>query len=360
MTDVEKILAEDIFNHETLVKLLEAKGSDSVALFNKSAEIKQKYIGDKVHLRGLIELSNRCSKNCYYCGIGSSNTNVDRFMVSLEEVEKAIQFTYDNDYGSIVIQTGEIQTEKFISFIEQILQSVKRIGKDSLGVTLSCGEQTIETYQRWKDAGAHRYLLRIEASNEDLYYKIHPKDDKHSHKTRIQAIKNLQKSGFQTGTGVMIGLPFQTLDDLANDLLFMRDLNIDMCGMGPYIEHADTELYQFKHLLPSKSERVQLSMKMIAILRIMMKDINIASTTAMQTLINGGREMALKAGANIMMPNTTPGIYREQYSLYKNKPGLKEEAEDSKYSIEELITRAGCIVGYGEQGNSQHFAKRTK
>jgi biotin synthase len=360
MTIVERILEEDIFTHKTVLELLKAKGSDIDALFNKAKHIKQQYVGNKVHLRGLIELTNHCSKNCLYCGIGAANKNVERFMVSLEEVEEAIKFTYNNGYGSIVIQTGEIQTEKFISLIEDILHSVNRIGNGELGVTLSCGEQSIETYQRWKDAGAHRYLLRIEASNKDLYYKIHPNNAKHNHEVRLKAISDLQKCGYQTGTGVMIGLPFQTLDDLANDLLFMRDIDIDMCGMGPYIECHDTELYKYRDLLPSKEKRLELSLKMIAILRIMMKDINIASTTAMQTLANGGREMALNAGANIMMPNTTPGLYREQYALYENKPGLDEEAEDSKKSIEALIGRAGCIVGYGEMGNAKHFYERVK
>ena len=358
MTTIKQILKEDIFNKETLVDLLYAEGSDSDLLFKKAAQVKHKYIGNKVHLRGLIELTNHCSKNCYYCGIGASNKNLHRFMVSMQEVEKAIQFTYDNNYGSIVIQSGELQGEKFISFIEEILFSVNRIGKGTLGVTLSCGEQTMETYQRWKYAGAHRYLLRIESSDKKLYYKLHPNNLKHDFGIRLQAIKNLQKCGYQTGTGVMIGLPFQTVENLASDLLFMRDFDIDMCGMGPYIEHVDTELYKYKNLVPSISKRVDLSLKMIAILRIMMKDVNIAATTAMQTLVSGGREMALKAGANIIMPNTTPGIYREQYALYNNKPGLKEDAEDSKQAIEKLITRAGCMTGYGEQGNSKHFYNR--
>ncbi len=341
------------------MQLLNADGDDKQKLFEKAAEIKQEYVGNKVHLRGLIELTNKCTKNCYYCGIGASNKNVKRFMVSLPEVENAIQFAYKNDYGSIVIQSGELQGEEFISYIEEIIILTRKIGKSTLGITLSCGEQSIETYQRWKNAGAHRYLLRIESSNKELYYKLHPNNLKHDFGLRLQALKNLQKCGYQTGTGVMIGLPFQTIEDLANDLLFMRHFDIDMCGMGPYIEHTDTELYKHKDLLPSISKRVDLSLKMIAILRIMMKDVNIAATTAMQTLVDGGREMALKTGANIMMPNTTPGLYREQYALYKGKPGLNEEAEDSKQSIESLINRAGCIVGYGEQGNSNHFSRRT-
>jgi len=358
MSNIQSILKQELYNHQTIVKLLEADGDDRLRLFEKAAEIKHKYIGNKVHLRGLIELTNKCTKNCYYCGIGASNKSINRFMVSIPEAEKAIQFAYDNNYGSIVIQSGELQTEEFISTIEKILLSANKIGKGSLGITLSCGEQSINTYQRWKNAGAHRYLLRIEASDKELYYKLHPNNLKHDFGIRLQALKSLQQLGYQTGTGVMIGLPFQTVSNLANDLLFMRHFDIDMCGMGPYIEHVDTELYKYKDLVPSISKRIDLSLKMIAILRIMMKDVNIAATTAMQTLVNGGREMALKAGANIMMPNITPGVYREQYALYKGKPGLDEEAEDSKQSIEKLIKRADCVVGYGEQGNSRHYTNR--
>ncbi len=358
MRTFSDILDNNYFDKDSIVRLLGAQGRDKELLFLKAAEVKQKHIGNTVHLRGLIELTNNCTKNCYYCGIGASNNKLERFMVELTEVTKAIHFINDNSYGSVVIQTGEIQNEQFTSAIEDILYSITKIGKGKLGVTLSCGEQSLVTYKRWKAAGAHRYLLRIESSDKDLYYKLHPKNKKHHFETRLESLRSLQECGYQTGTGVMIGLPFQTLENLANDLIFMRDFNIDMCGMGPYIEHLDTKLYKYKKLVPSKETRVDLSLKMIAILRIMMKDINIAATTAMQTLVDGGREMALKAGANILMPNTTPGIYREQYSLYDNKPGLNEEAEDNKISIEKLIARAHCKPGYGEQGNSKHYSKR--
>lgn len=358
MTTICKILGERRFDKESIVELLKSEGSDRDLLFALASEIKQEYIGNKVHLRGLIELTNHCSKNCYYCGIGASNKNLNRFMVTLPEVDKAIQFSTDNNFGSIVIQSGEIQSESFTQTIENILFSIKKIGKGELGVTLSCGEQSLETYRRWKSAGAHRYLLRIESSDKNLYYKLHPKNKKHNFETRLQALKDLKDCGYQTGTGVMIGLPFQTIENLADDLIFMRDFDIDMCGMGPYIEHIDTKLYEFLHLVPSKQIRLDLSLKMIAILRIMMKDVNIAATTAIQTLVNGGREMALKAGANILMPNTTPGLYREQYALYNNKPGLDEEAEDSKQSIERLIANAGCVIAINEQGNSKHFESR--
>ena len=252
MSTVCQILSEERFDKESIVTLLMSEGNDRELLFAKAAEVKHEYIGNKVHLRGLIELTNHCTKNCHYCGIGASNKKLQRFMVSLPEVEEAIQFTYANNYGSLVIQTGEIQSESFTQIIEDILFAITRIGKGKLGVTLSCGEQSIRTYRRWKAAGAHRYLLRIESSDRNLYYKLHPNNKKHNYHIRLEALKNLQKCGYQTGTGVMIGLPFQTIENLADDLLFMRNLNIDMCGMGPYIEHVDTELYKYKDLVPTK------------------------------------------------------------------------------------------------------------
>ncbi|MBN2638172.1 MAG: [FeFe] hydrogenase H-cluster radical SAM maturase HydE [Bacteroidales bacterium] len=356
MSSVALILKEERLDKESLVELLNSKQTDLI--LNKAAQIKAKYIGNKVHLRGLIELSNRCNKNCYYCGIRAANKNVKRFMLSDEEVDRAIRFAVANNLGSIVIQSGELQSEEFTEGISHVLQRIEHIGEGTLGVTLSCGEQTKEVYQQWKDAGAIRYLLRIEASGKNLYQKLHPNNSKHSYEKRLQALHDLKQCGYQTGTGVMIGAPFQTLENLADDLLFMRDLDIDMCGMGPYIEHVDTLFYQYHESLPSKKQRLDWTLKMIAILRIMMKDINIASTTAMQSLVNGGREMALHAGANVLMPNITPGIYRELYSLYENKPGINEEASDSKLSIENIVQRAGGKVAYNEQGNSRHFTKR--
>lgn len=358
MTTVKNIISERIFSKEIIIDLLNADVEETQIILREAARIREKYIGNKVHLRGLIELTNKCSKNCFYCGIASSNNKVNRYCLNMDEIERAIKFTDDNNYGSIVIQSGELQSEEFVSYVEKILHKIVEISWGRLGVTLSCGEQSDETYHRWREAGAHRYLLRIESSDENHYYKLHPKNAKHDFQTRINALKKLKDIGFQTGTGVMIGSPFQTIENLASDLIFMREMDIDMCGMGPYIEHEDTPLFQYNNFCISKEEKVQLSLKMIAILRIMMKDINIASTTAMQTLVNGGREMALKAGANILMPNTTPGIYRDKYALYNNKPGINEEADDSKISIESLIENAGYEAAYSEKGNSRHFYKR--
>ena len=200
--------------------------------------------------------------------------------------------------------------------------------------------------------------MRIETSNRDLYAKLHPNDSKHDYDQRLNCLKTLKKLNYQVGTGVMIGLPFQTLDHLADDLLFFRDFDIDMCGMGPYIEHEHTPLFQYGDQLLPLTERFDLSLKMIALLRIMMKDINIAATTAMQTIDPQGREKALKVGANIIMPNLTPIKYRESYLLYENKPCLDEEASECQKCLEARIHIAGDTIGYGEWGDSKHFRNR--
>lgn len=355
MNRIKRILFHRQFTKENLVELLQAGPVDTAMIFEKAANLKASHIGNKVHLRGLIEISNICAKNCLYCGIRRGNKDVERYTISDKEIEKAIQFAINNRLGSIVIQSGELSSPDFIRRIEETLKKAKKLSKGTLGITLSCGEQSDETYRRWKEAGSHRYLLRIESSNKDLYYKIHPENKLHDFDIRLNALQSLKNLGYQTGTGVMIGLPTQTLEDLADDLLFMRKFDIHMCGMGPYVEHENTPLYQYKAQLLSKEERVNLTLKMIALLRIMMPDINIASTTALQAMVDGGREMALKAGANIMMPNITPGLYRNSYALYENKPGTNEEAEDSRQNLEELIQRAGCQVIYDEWGDSKHF-----
>ncbi len=355
---VEEILQKPDFERADLVTLLNADKKDRELIFRKAAEVKKEYVGNKVYFRGLVELSNSCSKNCYYCGIRSGNKVVDRYFVSDDEVLEAAKYALENGYGSMVIQSGERTDKVFVNKVTKLLEKIKAQSSGKLGITLSMGEQTEETYKCWFEAGAHRYLLRIESSNPELYYKIHPNNARHSFEYRLNALKLLRKTGYNVGTGVMIGLPFQTIDDLAGDLLFFREMDIDMAGMGPYIEHKDTPLYQYKDLLMPKSERFYLSLKMVAILRIMMKDVNIAATTAMQTLDKQGREKALKVGANIIMPNLTPVKYREGYLLYEDKPCINEEASECKNCLEARIHIAGDEIGYGEWGDSKHFAAR--
>src|SRR5674476_484617 len=235
---IKDILDREDFTRENIISLLNSEGADRTLLLKKSAEIKEKFIGNKVWFRGLIEFSNICSKDCLYCGIRKGNKNLVRYNLSDDEIIAAARFAYDNNYGSLALQSGELESQNVTSRIENLLYKIKELSKGTLGVTLSVGEQEHEVYKKWYDAGAHRYLLRIEATNQALYNKIHPND----FNRRLSCLKSLQDIGYQTGTGVMIGLPFQSLDDLAGDLLFMKNFNIDMCGMGPYIEHVDTPL----------------------------------------------------------------------------------------------------------------------
>jgi biotin synthase len=357
---IEAILNKEVFSKDDIVYLLKTNKIEAVELYKKAAEIKRKTVGDLVYFRGLIEFSNICGKDCLYCGIRSSNKNFSRYNLSDKEILEAAEFAYKENYASVVLQAGELRSEVFTERIESLLKKIKALSNGELGITISLGEQSRETYQRWFDAGAHRYLLRIESTNPEHYYKLHPITEKHSFDERLHCLELLKEIGYQTGTGVMIASPFQTIENLADDLLFMKKIDIDMCGMGPYIEHQDTPLYLFKDNLLPKRERFVLALKMIAILRIMMPDINIAAATALQSIDPIGREKALKVGANIMMPNITPGQFRDDYSLYEDKPCTDEEASDCKNCLEMRIKMAGSDIGYGSWGDSLHFKKRNE
>jgi biotin synthase len=355
---IKDILTQDDFSKSDLVRLLQSADDERRLLFDQSAEVRLRYIGNKVWFRGLIEFSNVCSKDCLYCGIRKGNKNLERYTLSDDEILTAAKYAFDNRYGSIALQSGELESRSVTERIENLLHKIKELSNGVLGITLSVGEQEPEVYKRWFDAGAHRYLLRIESTNRSLYNKIHPNNSRHDFQRRLDCLKSLQDIGYQTGTGVMIGLPFQTLDDLAGDLLFMKDFDIDMCGMGPYIEHADTPLMEYADKLLPLAERFDLTLKMIAVLRIMMKDINIVAATALQAIDPVGREKAIKIGANIIMPNITPGKYRNSYKLYENKPCTDDSAEDCQSCLEARISMADAEVVYGEWGDSRHYERR--
>jgi biotin synthase len=226
-------------------------------------------------------------------------------------------------------------------------------------VTLSCGEQSFKTYKEWFEAGARRYLLRIETSNPKLYQRIHPNDEKHTFNNRITALSNLKAAAYQVGSGMMIGLPGQTIEDLADDLIFLQKIDIDMVGMGPYVEHIDTPMYDEKDKLLSQEERYQLTLVMFALLRIMMKDINIASTTALDALNPKGRIEALEIASNVIMPNLTPVQYTENYHLYNNKPDSMHSDELVKH-IQNTSMLNGNLIAFGEHGDSTHYINRLK
>lgn len=355
---IEALLEQEDWEKEDLVLLLSANEEDTEKILRKAAVIKKASVGNKVYFRGLLEYSNYCTKNCLYCGIRSGNARFARYEMTESEVMAAARYAWEHRFASIVIQAGERGDEKFVATMEQLIQRIQQMCGNSLHITLSLGEQAEDTYRRWRDAGAHRYLLRIEVSNPELYRKLHPDDARHSYAARLESLRTLRRLKFQVGTGVMIGLPFQTMADLAGDLIFFRDFDIDMVGMGPYIEHPETPLYRFRSAIPLLSERFQLALKMIALLRIMMPDINIAATTAMQAIDPVGREKALLAGANVMMPNLTPVQYRGDYLLYENKPSQNEDADAFMSDLESRILKVGNAIAYGEWGDSKHYKRR--
>ena len=346
------------FSKSDLIHFLSLEGNEMNALFQKSEEIKQEYVGNSVYLRGLVEFSNICRKDCFYCGIRQGNKKVSHYQVTEDEVIEAAKFAYQHNYGSLVLQSGELMNQVFTDTIARLLERIHKETNHSLGITLSLGEQTKETYRKWFNAGAKRYLLRIESSNKELFEKIHPNNENHRYEDRIEALHRLRNVGYQVGTGVMIGLPFQTIENLAEDLLFFKELDIDMVGMGPYLEHEETPLIQYKDSLLPKEKRLELALKMVSVLRILMKDVNIAATTALQTLNPNGRQKALKVGANIVMPNLTPNKYRENYFLYENKSITKDDALKYHQSLEEEIQFIGGQIAYGLHGDSLHFSKR--
>jgi len=360
----EKILAKakrgDELTAEDLIALLSITDKDELqALYDCAYFIKEQYVGRIAYFRGIIECSNLCIKDCYYCGIRRSNKKVERFLMDEDEIFKEAMWAYEAEYGSCVIQSGERQDEAYIAMIERVVERISSHTHGEFGITLSLGEQTEETYRRWKKAGAHRYLLRIETTNPELYAKIHPAD--HSLEVRMECLAALRRCGYQVGTGVMMGLPGQTKRDLANDILFLKKIDIDMVGMGPYIPHSDTPMGKE---IPSytdqqKKDALTLGLKMIAVTRLVLKDINIAAATALQALEYTGREQGLRCGANVIMPNVTETDYRPKYQLYDNKPCLDENSSMCRGCLSGRIQGIGETIGFKERGDSPHFKKRT-
>lgn len=324
-------------------------------LYREAYTCKLKYVGPKVYFRGLIEISNICAKNCYYCGIRRDHKDLSRFSMTEAEILEAAKTVHELGYGSIVLQAGERQDAVYTAFIEGVIRKIKSLTSQQLGITLSLGEQTVETYERWFRAGAHRYLLRIETSDPILYEKLHPGD--HSFRVRRDCLRSLREVGYQVGTGVMIGLPFQTYEHLVTDLLFFQEEDVDMVGMGPYIPHAGTPL-SWPDGNYDSGDHFRLGLVMVALARLLLRDVNIAAATALQTLDPAGREKGVAAGANIIMPNSTPTEYRKLYQLYENKPCLEENASQCRSCLEKRISGVGDEVGYGEWGDSPHFSRR--
>jgi biotin synthase len=343
ISKIDETLNKNGFTKDDIIFLLNLNNKkDLNKLFSKANEIRKQHIGDKVFIRGILEFSNHCKNDCLYCGIRKSNSNLKRYRVQPKEIMQIAENAVNKlGFNTVLLQSGEddfYTTEIIEDLIKDILK------KCDCRVALSIGERPIEEYKKYYKAGARRCLIRFETTNKEIFKSLHPKKSvtKNSFEKRIELLKDLKKMGYQVGTGPMIGLPNQTLADLAEDILFYNKLNINMAGMGPFISHHNTPL------AGSPNGTFNMSLKMIAITRIVCKDIFISATTALQTLNKfNGRELALKAGANLLMPNITPKKYREHYQLYPNKVCIYESPYDCAGCVKSVIQSVDRVPGKG-------------
>lgn len=361
MDGLTSLLCQDQFSHADIVQLLSLRTPVEVALLRfRANEVLAANLGMAVYYRGIIEFSNICARDCYYCGIRSGNPAVERYRLSEQEILDAACWCAREGYGSIVLQAGERRDSEFTAWMEHLIRRIRQQSvtpdlPQGLGITLSVGEQDLETYSRWREAGAHRYLLRIETTNPDLFARIHPPAQ--TLEARRRALRDLDAAGFQVGTGVMIGLPGQTLDMLAEDVAFFRDNPIDMIGMGPWLPHEDGLMNTWPRSL-APDEQLQLCLNMIAVVRLVCPDVNIASTTALQAMVPDGRERGLSYGANVTMPNVTPVQARGNYRLYEGKPCLDEAREECKGCLLGRVESIGREVAFNAWGDSLRHARR--
>lgn len=290
--------------------------------------------GDKVYIRGLIEFTNYCRNNCYYCGIRRDNKKAERYRLTKDEILLCCDEGYRLGFRTFVMQGGEdpYYTDEMIC---DIVSKIKSRYPDC-AVTLSIGEKPRESYQAFFDAGADRYLLRHETADPEHYGKLHP--EAMSLENRKECLFDLKEIGYQVGSGFMVGSPYQTTENLISDLRFLQKLQLDMIGIGPYITHADTPFAEFK------SGDVMLTLRLVSILRLMFPYALIPSTTALGTIHPQGRELGLKAGANVVMPNLSPVSVRKLYSLYENKICTGEEAAQCRGCLERRVESAGYKI----------------
>lgn len=328
-------LENNILNKDEIAFLLKSKNSDII--FKRADEIRKKYLGEEVHLRGIIEFSNYCKRQCLYCGIQGQNSKIKRYRMSVNEIIETAKTSLPFNYKTVVLQSGEdnYYTDDMIC---EIVREIKKMG---FVITLSIGEKTYEQYERYKNAGAERYLLKHETSDTQLYNTLNPNM---SFQKRIECQKNLKKLGYEVGSGIMIGLPTQTIESIANDIIFFKKMDYDMIGISPFIPHPDTILGE------SDIPALELIKRVVAITRIVTKDTNLPVTTAFSTLNNArGREEMLQVGANVIMPNITPVKYKMKYELYPDKACLTEVAFQCKGCLEARIKSIGrCVsTNYG-------------
>ncbi|MGQ9649892.1 MAG: [FeFe] hydrogenase H-cluster radical SAM maturase HydE [Phycisphaerae bacterium] len=347
--------APALTREEILQWLREDDQSRLEHLWTMADETRRRNVGDAVHLRGLIEISNHCVRQCAYCGLRALNRSLRRYRMTAHEIIACAAAAVEFGYGTVVLQSGEDDGIRQ-QWLADIIRKIKR--ETSLAVTLSLGERSDEDLAAWRQAGADRYLLRFETSDPVLYKLIHPPRPGRT-SDRFAILNKLRELGYQVGSGVMIGIPGQTYDSMADDLEAFRRLDLDMIGVGPYIAHPATPLAKYSGLRPIPPDQQVpntelMTCKVLALTRLVRPDANIPSTTALATLNKeSGRELGLSRGANVIMPNLTPPQYRTLYEIYPSKACLFETAEDCRSSLKNRILAMGRTVGQGPGGRRQ-------
>ena len=318
------------FSRNDIIEILK-DDSNNDWLFSLADKTREEYVGDEVHLRGLIEFSNICKRQCKYCGLRCEDKFIDRYRISKENIISYAEHAVNMGYKTIVLQSGEDEYYN-TDLMCEIIEGIKKLG---VALTLSIGEKTYEEYKAFKEAGADRYLIRIETTDKTLYNQMHPNMN---FDNRVRCLEDLGRLGYEVGTGCLVGLPNQTIESLADDILFFKEINADMVGIGPFIPHPHTPLKD------SATGSFTLALKVMALTRILLKDINIPATTAMETLNPNGRIIALQSGANVVMPNVTTTEYRAKYEIYPNKICINENPDKCKGCISAKIQSIGRTV----------------
>lgn len=328
---IAKAAATRSLSRGELIKLLSDDGCNK-ALFAAADDIRRRYVGDGVHLRALIEFSNICRNNCCYCGLRRDNHNIKRYRIDADTIFNLAAYAARNmGLKTIVLQSGE---DMFFDR-DKLCDIIRRIKTLDVALTLSIGEKTAAEYKAYKAAGADRFLLRIETTDRDLYHRLDPGM---SWQNRRRCLADIAAAGLEVGSGIMVGLPGQTIESLADDILFFREINADMIGIGPFIPHPDTPLKD------AAGGTLEMSLKVMALTRLLLPDINIPATTAMETLAPDGQTKALQAGANVIMPNVTLTQYRRHYELYPGKSTTNYTPDESLKVLRDKITGINRFV----------------
>lgn len=325
----------DLTREEIVFLLSLTDEDDAKALYQVADQVRKECVGDEVHIRGLIEFSNICARDCNYCGLRSDNPDINRYRMPIDEIIDCATAVVAKGIGTIVLQSGEdpwFSAER----MTEIIRGIK--SKADCAITLSIGERSFDEYRIMKEAGADRFLLRHETANPELYRRIHPGM---SFENRTRCLHDLRVLGYQVGAGCMVGIPGQTIDDMASDILFVHDLDADMVGIGPFIPHPGTPLGEFP------GGTLEMALRMVALARLATRNAHIPATTAMGSIDPFGREKALMVGANIVMPNYTPLKYRVNYEIYPNKRCINEDPAECHGCMAARILSIGRTVAKG-------------